>query len=138
MLNDTIQIVQVVVAVVGGIFIAWYWNERNHLLSEYKYLDEIYWKLLDAYVLKPEFGDKRLTENYRESFRDKDALSYYYFAMRAHTVMETIYDVYRAKIPEEWIHIFNYHTALHSRWLRDNQSANERSYVKRVLTASAL
>jgi hypothetical protein len=47
--------------------------------------------------------------------------------------METIYDIYRGKIPEEWIRIFDYHSRLHARWLDKNRAANEPGYVDRVL-----
>ena len=90
MLHDLADFGQVVVGAIAGIFVAWYWSWRTHVLKQYRYLDNIYWKLLDAYAERPEFGDPNLTRNYEESFRDKDALSYRYFAMRVHTVMETI------------------------------------------------
>jgi hypothetical protein len=131
------EIVQIIVAVIGGIGIASYWNWRNHKLSEYRYLDQVYWSLLQTYRDKPEFGDKRLTDNYRESYRDKDASSYHYFAMCAHTVMETIYDVYGPRIPPEWAHVYRYHTTLHAKWLRDNQSANRPDYVTHCLAAQS-
>jgi glycogen synthase len=135
MLNNLLQIIQIIVAAIAGVFVAWYWNKRAQKLSEYRYLDEMYWKLLDEYQKNPQFGDKRLTDDYSEGYRD-NALAYHYFAMRAHTAMETIYDVYSGQIPEQWVHIFDYHTVLHSKWLRENQTANEPGYVARVLDKS--
>ena len=136
--QDTIlEIVKIVVAVIGGIGIAGYWSWRNHRLSEYRYLDQAYWNLLQAYSERPEFADKKLTDTYRESYRDKDASSYHAFAMRAHTVMETIYDVYGSRIPREWAQIFRYHTTLHAKWLEDNPSANRPDYVAHCLGARA-
>ena len=99
MLHDLTDFGQVIVGAIAGIFVAWYWNWRTHLLAEYRYLDKVYWKLLDAYAARPEFGDENLTSTCEESFRGKDALSYHYFAMRVHTVMETIYDIHHSSIP---------------------------------------
>src|SRR5258706_13043657 len=99
MLHDLTDFGQVIVGAIAGIFVAWYWNWRTHLLAEYRYLDKVYWKLLDAYAARPEFGDENLTSTYEESFRGKDALSYNYFAMRVHPVMETIYDIHHSAIP---------------------------------------
>ena len=54
--------------------------------------------------------------------------------MCAHTVMETIYDVYGARIPPEWADVYRYHTALHAKWLNDNPSANRKDYVTHCLS----
>jgi hypothetical protein len=132
MTQNIIAFAQIIVSIVGGIGIAWYWNERSSKLAQYRYLDESYSKLLEAYLANPEFGDKLKVENYATEFRDAHALKYHCFALSVHTAMETIFDVYGPKIPREWRHIFDYHTNLHSKWLRANPAANEPGYIKQV------
>src|SRR4249919_881227 len=115
-LQNVIGFMQIGVSVVGGIVVASYWAGRSNKLAEYRYLDELYGKLLDTYRGYPEYGDQQRTDSYALAFRDDNALRYHYFAMTVHSVMETIFDVYETEIPEQWIHIFDYHTRMHAQW----------------------
>jgi hypothetical protein len=148
-MGDYIQILNLLVAVIGGIFIAWYWNDEKHRLDEFRYVDEAYIKLLERYFANPRFGDPKLTNAYAQSFTGEEGLRYHYFAMAVHTVMETVFDVYKPRrpkwmsskisrpseirIPEEWIQIFKYHTMLHVAWLKGNTHVHEPGYVALVL-----
>ncbi len=132
MIDFDIELMKLVPTIVGGIFIAWYWNYEKHKLERYRYLDESYRALLQRYMDMPKFGNIKLTERYRTSYKGKDALHYHYFAMNAHTVMETIFDQFDDAPPEQWNAIFQYHTALHSTWLKDNPGANRAAYVRHV------
>lgn len=127
-----LEIAKLLVAVIGGVFVAWYWNDAKHRLDQYRYIDDLYMKLLERYFQNPRFGDRELTTKYLASFSGDEALRYFYFAMAVHTLMETIFDVNKGRIPKQWIGIFEYHTLLHMTWLRDNRQVHEPDYVARV------
>jgi len=135
MSSATIEAIKIVPYVVGGIVVAWYWNHRKHTLDRYRYLDEIYHRLLQRYQEVPRFGDIELTTRYRQSYKGEEALCYHYFAMTAHTVMESVFDQFKGNVPAEWLPVFTYHSSLHAAWLWDNRGANRSDYVDRVLAA---
>ncbi len=135
MFAEVFETAKLIVAIAGGLGIAWYWNNKNHKLARYRYLDEAYKELLVTYLENPHFGDPALTGKYLECY-GKDEIKYEYFAMTVHTVMETLWDVYGDRIPDEWVHVFKYHTKLHANWLRNNSEANRPGYVQRALAAA--
>ena len=65
-----IEISNFVVAIVGAIVVAWYWNRQKHLLDQYRYLDESYNTLLQLYFDHPQFGDRDRTGDYASNFED--------------------------------------------------------------------
>lgn len=136
-MNSYIEILKLLVGVIGGILIVWYWNDQKHRLEQYRFVDEAYVKLLERYFANSNFGDAALTSNYAASFSGAEGLRYHYFAMAVHTAMETLFDLYKTKIPKEWIRIFEYHTVLHIAWLKDNQQVHEPDYVAHVLNIEA-
>ena len=143
-----IEVLKLLVAVVGGILVVWYWNGEKQRLEQFRYVDDAYIKLLDRYFEHPKFGDPTLTRTYAQSFAGDEGLKYRYFAMAVHTVMETLFDLHKPKmpkwlrtarrraiaseIPEEWMQIFTYHTKLHVSWLNDNPQLHEPAYVAYV------
>lgn len=133
MSHIVLQISQLVIAVLGGILVAWYWNQQKHALERYRHLDEAYLKLLDSYRQAAVYGDRDKTAVYAASWTGEDRHGYHYFAMTVHTVMESIHDMFPRGIPDEWIHVFNYHTRLHAAWLRENRDGHRPGYVARVL-----
>ncbi len=132
MSHAMLEIAQLVIAVLGGILVAWYWNQQKHVLERYRHLDETYRKLLDMYRHTPVYGDREKTAVYGTSWTGEARHDYHYFAMTVHTVMESVYDLFPRGIPDEWIHIFNYHTQLHAVWLRGNRDGHRPGYVERV------
>ena len=136
-MNIDIEILKLIVGIIGGIVIAWYWNDQKHRLEQYRFVDEAYAKLLERYFANSNFGDAALTSNYTASFSGAEGLRYHYFAMAVHTAMETLFDLYNTKIPKEWVKIFEYHTMLHIGWLKDNQQLHEPDYVAYVLNIEA-
>lgn len=120
---------KLLVAIVGGICVASYWNRQKHKLEEYRYLDASYQALLEAYLENSQFADARRTHDYATAFPGDEGFRYHCFAMRVHTTMETIYDVFQGKIHPEWIQIFRYHAGLHFPWLLAFQDLHEPSYV---------
>ena len=44
-----LEILKLIVAIAGGIGLAWYWNWKKDLLEKYRHLDECYNTLLQAY-----------------------------------------------------------------------------------------
>jgi hypothetical protein len=135
--KTVIECLQLVVAIIGGILVAWIWNERKHRLEQYRYLDQAYTDLLRRCFENPQFCDPTRTNDYVNSYKNDDATRYHYFAMTVHTIMETIFDLSKGNIPYEWVRIFEYHTSIHSAWLKNNQDAQEPEYVKRVLRGPA-
>jgi hypothetical protein len=132
-IKNAIDIGQLIATIVGAVGITWYWSVRKNKLAEYRYLDESYSILLEDYRANPEFGDKQRTDDYVRAFQHDVEFRYHYFAMTVHSIMESIFDTYKSKIPKEWDRIFAYHTALHLEWLRANPGANEPRYVKYVI-----
>ena len=147
-----IEILKLVVAIIGGVFVVWYWNDEKQRLEQFRYVDQAYIQLLEHYFQHPKFGDPALTRDYAQSFRGAESVKYHYFAMTVHTIMETLFDLYKPKIPkrlekilswvqkqsdtpihDEWVHIFKYHTTLHISWLQDNRQLHEPAYVECVL-----
>jgi len=128
-----LEISKLLVAIAGAIFVAWYWNRRKHLLEEYRYLDESYNALLQMYFDHPQYGDPKRTANYAKSFKGKEAIQYHYFAMRVHTLMETVFDVCKGKVSDEWQYVFRHHTALHMPWLKKHRELHEPGYVEEAL-----
>lgn len=137
-LDVVAKVVQLVAAIGGGGVVALWWSWQNHKLGRYRYLDEAYYNLLCKYLENPGFGDPSRTAEYRNHFKGDDAWKYHYFAMTVHSIMETIFDVSKGRIPEDWIHIFEHHSRLHSAWLGSNRESYENRYLKRVLGASHL
>lgn len=128
-----IEIAKLLVAIVGAIFVAWYWNQAKHKLEQYRYLDEAYNEILKAYFDHPRFGQPELTSKYAHAFKDAEFWRYHYFSMRVHTFLESIYDLSKGKIPDLWVLIFRHHSNLHSAWLRDHRDLHEEGYVDHVL-----
>jgi len=140
-LADIMELTKLAVSIMGGGgFVTWYWTHRNRRSEDYKSLDAAYRSLLDRYFDHPDFGDRALTDDFAEKFKS-DAMKYHYFAMSAHSVMETLHDLYKdceyagGRGPahhEEWGHVFRYHTRMHRGWLEANTDAQEDGYVKYV------
>ena len=137
--NLILEYGQIIIAIVGGVIITWYWNRKTfaleqykHHLDKYRYFDESYHALLGLYRDNPKFGDENNTKDYKNSFAEDEIQKYHYFAMSVHTVMEGLFDFYGESIPDEWKNIFRYHTNLHINWLEENPCANRTSYVDYV------
>ncbi|PWB76079.1 hypothetical protein C3F09_01160 [candidate division GN15 bacterium] len=103
------------------------------MLERYAYLDQSYNQLLRLYFENPQFGDREKTDDYLNQFEGEELLRYHFFAMMVHTVMETIFDVSKGRIPLEWIQIFNHHSRLHVAWLEHNRGLQEEGYLATVL-----
>jgi hypothetical protein len=138
-LKTEIEIANVVVATIGAVIVASFWNWVNHKLEQYRYLDGAYNEILKAYLDQPRFGQPKLTGNYAVAFKDEELWEYHYFAMRVHTFLETTFDCSKVPllhfwwIPIVWKQIFHHHTQLHSAWLRDHRDLHEPRYLQRVL-----
>ena len=128
----SIEIAKLAVGGVLAVGVAWFWNRQRYLLEQYQYLDESYRDLLKSYFDHPKFGDKQKTAAYETEFKGDDAPQYHYFAMRVHTLLETMFDVYRGRIPPEWAPVFNHHARLHKAWLERNAAVHEPSYTELV------
>ena len=118
--------------VLGGGLLSLFWAWRSDRLAQYRYLDESYSALLDAYREHPEFGDVAKTRTFQTSFATNQ-FEYHYFAMTVHNVMETIFDVLRKPLEKpQWARIFAHHALLHWTWLETNAGAFEVAYVAYV------
>ena len=131
----TIEVAKLAVGVVGAIAVAWYWNRQRHRLEQYRFLDETYIDLLKSYFENPGFGDKAKAAAYETAFTGSEAAKYHYFAMRVHTLLETIFDVSNGRIPPQWKPVFAHHAALHRAWLEKNAALQEPDYVTLVRQA---
>jgi len=129
----SLEIAKLAVAIVGAIFVAGYWNQQKHRLEQYRYLDEAYNGILQAYFDHPRFGQADLTRRYREAFTDDDYGRYHFFSMRVNTFLESIYDLSEGEIPPVWKHIFRHHAMLHHAWLQDHRDLHESGYVRHVV-----
>lgn len=127
-----LEILKISFTIIGGILIVWYWNKKKHELDRYSYLSDAYLEVLHMYRDSPRFGDSNSTKEYQEHFRNEELLEYQFFAMSVHNTMESIYDFYGHNIPDEWIHLFRYHTKLHLIWLNENKSSYRPSYIDYV------
>ena len=128
-----IEIAKLVVAIVGAIVVASYWNRVKDKLEKYQYLDESYNGILKTYFDNPQFGQPELTAKYAEAFKDTEFWKYHYFSMRVHTFLESIFDLSKGEISDDWVHIYRHHASLHSAWLRDHRDLHETAYVEHVL-----
>jgi hypothetical protein len=128
-----IEVAKLGVAIIGGLVVAWYWNRRKDLLDTYQYLDKCYNDILNAYFENPRFGQPELTTRYAEAFRDTELWKYHYFSMRVHTFLESIFDLTKGKIPDDWAQIYRHHKDLHSAWLQDHEDLHEPGYFKHLL-----
>jgi hypothetical protein len=130
-LKMAIDIAQVAVTIGGAIIVASYWNRLK------QYLDESYNEILKAYFDNSKCGQSELTAKYADAFRDVELWKYHYFAMRVHTFLESIFDLSKGEIRDDWVHIYRHHARLHSAWLRDLRDLHEPGYVRHVLDALA-
>jgi len=121
---------------VGGGVVGAFWSWRNDRLAQYRYLDEVYSALLDAYRARPEFGDPAKTKEYSTAF-EKNRERYHFFAMSAMNTMETIYDVLRGRPmwSKQWRNIFKFHVLLHWTWLAEHTESFEPAFVTYCKTA---
>ncbi len=127
-----IEITKLVVTIFGAVVVAWYWNRTKDQLERYQYLDQSYSEILKAYFEHPQFGHSQSTSSYVSAFKEMEALRYHYFAMRVHTFLESVFDLSKGNIPDEWVHIYRYHRRLHSAWLQDHGDLHEPGYVSHV------
>lgn len=59
------------------------------------------------------------TIDYQNKCSAEELISYNGFALTLQATMESIFDVYRENVPDEWLHIFKYHSILHKSWLNN-------------------
>src|SRR3954469_20765870 len=73
---------QLLSMLIGGGFLTLFWHWRNDRLAQYRYLDDVYSRLLAEYRASAAagYGDSAKTQDFRNAFND-DALQYHYFAM---------------------------------------------------------
>jgi hypothetical protein len=124
----------VVGAVVGGLasFMVARWTlTRDMKKRDYAHLDTLYQKILELYLLHPQFQDIEKTRNFKTAFGDKTHV-YDAFATVIHNFLESIFDlaVENDAIDPQWDHIFNYHAKLHLRWLVSEARPFEREYCE--------
>lgn len=126
---------QLLSMLIGGGFLTLFWHWRSYRLAQYRYLDDVYTRLLAEYRASASagYGDPAKTQRFRSAFKD-DALAYHYFAMTVMNTMETIFDVLDRKPMkhDEWKMIFSHHVRLHWPWLDANPSAFEPAFVAYV------
>ncbi len=126
---------QVLSMLLGGGFLTLFWHWRSDRLAQYRYLDDVYTRLLAEYRASAAagFGDPAKTQHFRTAF-EHDAYAYHYFAMTVMNAMETMFDVLDKKPMNnsEWRMIFSHHVRLHWAWLDANPSAFEPAFVSYV------
>jgi hypothetical protein len=101
--------------------------------KDYTHLDSLYEKVLELYLLHPEFQDPKKTAEFEKAFKD-EAVLYDAYATILHNFHESIFD--RATVGDEidpqWARIFDYHAKLHLRWLLNNDKPFEPTYCEFV------
>ena len=124
----------IVSGLVGGAtsFLVARWTlTRDMKKRDYAHLDMLYQKVLELYLLYPQFQDIEQTRDFKKSFGDK-ALVYDAFAAVIHNFLESIFDlaVKNDDIDRQWAHIFDYHAKLHLRWLLADARPFEPEYYE--------
>ena len=123
-----IELAKLLVAIIGAIGVAWFWNREKDRLERYQYFDKSYSDILEIYFQNPRLGRPELAARYSHVFEDDEAWRYHYFALRVHTFLESIFDLSGGKVPVAWRHIYRHQVSLHSAWLRNHPHLHDPRY----------
>ena len=127
-----IKLVEIIFSGAVGVGITHYWAYKTREKTNYTYLDNLWVGMLDLYLTNPEYLNPEITKNYLNKLNEKEITSYNAFALTLQSTMETIYDVYGKKIPEEWKHIFEHHSYLHTSLLKNNPGGFRKEFIALV------
>lgn len=134
-MNEWIEILKIFVSIVGGIGAVGYWSWKTYSNNNHQYLDNLWGEMLKLYREHPKFSDPAIINDYQKKCSAEELILYNGFALTLQATMESIFDVYGKNIPDEWIHIFKYHSNLHKSWLNNNKNGFRPKFIDLVNTA---
>jgi len=133
-MNGWTEIVEIIVSIFGGVVVVGFWSWKTYRNNNYLYLDSLWVGMLKLYREHPKFSDPEITKEYKNKCSAEELISYNGFALTLQSTMESIFDVYGERIPDEWIYIFKFHSNLHKSWLDNNKMGFRPKFIDFVNT----